>query len=88
VAGAPRAAALAWLASKEGLERGWYAGPVGFVRADGGGEFWVALRSALLRGCSARLFAGAGVVAGSRPEAELQETRLKLAALLGALVEI
>jgi len=72
----------------EDLERGWYAGPVGFVDADGGGEFCVALRSAVLRGDEARLFAGAGIVDGSIPDAELQETRLKLRALLAPLLEI
>lgn len=88
VGGAPRDAALAWLAAHEPLERGWYAGPVGYVDAEGGGEFCVALRSALLRGTEARLFAGGGIVAGSQPAAELQETRLKLRAMLGALVEL
>jgi isochorismate synthase len=88
VGGAPREAALAWIARGEDLERGWYAGPVGFVDADGGGEFCVALRSAVLRGDEAHLFAGAGIVDGSRPEAELLETRLKLRAMLAPLLEI
>jgi len=88
VGGAPRAAALAWIARREDLDRGWYAGPVGFVDADGGGDFCVALRSALLRGGEAHLFAGAGIVDGSIPDAELQETRLKLRALLAPLLEI
>jgi isochorismate synthase len=88
VGGAPRDAALAWLARHEQLDRGWYAGAVGFVDAGGAGEFCVALRSALLRGAEARLFAGAGIVAGSEPEAELRETRLKLRALLAPLLEV
>ena len=88
VGGAPRAAALHWIEAHEGLDRGWYAGPVGFIDAEGGGEFCVALRSALTRGCEAQLFAGAGIVDGSRPEAELQETRLKLRAMLAPLQEI
>jgi isochorismate synthase len=88
VAGAPQRAALAWLAQREELERGWYAGAIGFVRHDGGGEFCVALRSSLLRGETAHCFAGAGIVAGSDPDAELRETRLKLRAMLGALVEL
>jgi len=88
VGGAPREAALAWIARREDLERGWYAGPVGFVDADGGGDFCVALRSAVLRGGEARLFAGAGIVDGSTPDAELLETRLKLRALLAQLLEI
>ena len=97
VAGLPRAPALDWSAEHEGLARGWYAGPVGWVDADGGGEFWLALRSALIRNAApdaadaasrARLFAGAGLVEGSVPQAELVETRLKLRALLAPLTEI
>jgi isochorismate synthase len=88
VGGAPRQAALAWLRAHEGLDRGWYAGGVGFVDAAGEGAFAVPLRAALLRGGDAVLFAGAGIVRGSRPEAELAETRLKLRAVLGPLLEI
>ena len=88
VGGAPRRAALDWLAEHEELDRGWYAGPVGFVDAEGGGEFCVALRSALLHGEEARLYAGAGIVAGSGPADELRETQLKFRAVLGALVEL
>lgn len=88
VGGAPREAALAWLAANESLERGWYAGGVGWLAPNGDGELAVALRSALLRGDEATLFAGAGVVAGSTPAAELAETRLKLRALLAGLMEI
>ena len=88
VGGAPRPAALDWIAEREDLERGWYAGPVGLVRRDGGGELWVALRAALLRGGSARLFAGAGIVAGAEPKAELRETQLKLRTMLDALVDL
>ncbi|MDE0884280.1 MAG: isochorismate synthase [Myxococcota bacterium] len=97
VAGLPRAPALDWIAEREGLARGWYAGPVGWVGAKGEGEFWLALRSALVRNAApgdgggesqARLFAGAGLVEGSVPQAELVETRLKLRALLAPLTEI
>jgi isochorismate synthase len=88
VGGAPRENALAWLRSHEGLERGWYAGPLGWLAPEGEGEFTVALRSLLLRGGEATLYAGAGIVAGSDPEAELVETRLKLRTALGALLEI
>jgi isochorismate synthase len=88
VAGSPRDAALSWLARNEDLDRGWYAGPVGFVNRNGGGEFCVALRSALLNEGKARLFAGAGIVTGSDPESELRETRLKLRVLLAPLLEI
>ncbi len=85
VAGAPRPAALAWLRRHEELERGWYAGLVGWVDECGEGELTVALRSALLEGREARLFAGAGIVAGSEPFAELRETELKLRPMLAAL---
>jgi len=88
VGGSPRRAALEWIERHEDLERGWYAGPVGYVNAEGGGEFCVALRSAVLRGCDAQLFAGAGIVDGSKPQAELRETRLKLRTLLAPLLEI
>jgi isochorismate synthase len=88
VGGAPRAAANDWIASSEGLDRGWYAGPVGFVDASGDGEFCVALRSALVRGCVADLYAGAGIVDGSLPEAELRETRLKFHSMLAPLLEV
>ena len=85
VGGSPRETALAAIASLEGMSRGRYAGPVGWFAADGDGEFAIALRCAEVRGERARLFAGAGVVAGSLPEAELTETWLKLRAMTGVL---
>jgi salicylate biosynthesis isochorismate synthase/menaquinone-specific isochorismate synthase len=88
VGGAPRETALAWLRCHEGLDRGWYAGSLGWLTPEGEGEFTVALRSLLLQGSKATLFAGAGIVAGSDPDAELLETRLKLRTVLGALLEI
>ena len=88
VAGYPREAALAELRAREGLDRGWYAGPVGWMDARGDGEFAVAIRSALIRGREASLYAGAGIVAESDPDAELDETRLKLQPLLSALMEL
>jgi salicylate biosynthesis isochorismate synthase/menaquinone-specific isochorismate synthase len=69
----------------EGLDRGWYAGPVGWTDANEDGEFCVALRCALLRGAEARLYAGVGVVRDSDPSAELAETEVKLGALLPVL---
>lgn len=87
VAGHPRDAALALLQRRERLHRGWYAGPVGWMDGRGEGEFAVAIRSAVVRGAEASLFAGAGIVAGSDPEAELAETGLKLQPLLAALAE-
>lgn len=88
VAGAPVAAARRWLGRFEGLDRGWYAGLVGWLGLSGEGELSVALRSALVEPGRATLFAGAGIVRGSAPEAELAETRLKLGGLLGPLLEI
>ncbi|MCB9581151.1 MAG: isochorismate synthase [Polyangiaceae bacterium] len=85
VGGVPRAAALEWLAKNEPFARGWYASPVGWFDAAGDGELAVALRSAVLDGPRAHLFAGAGIVQGSTPEGELAETRLKLEALARAL---
>jgi salicylate biosynthesis isochorismate synthase/menaquinone-specific isochorismate synthase len=87
VGGEPWPAAAAVIADLEGMDRGWYAGPVGWMDATEDGEFCVALRSALLRDREAHLFAGVGVVAGSDPAAELAETEIKLAALLPFVAE-
>jgi salicylate biosynthesis isochorismate synthase len=86
VGGLPCDKALDWLAAHEGLNRGWFAGPVGYLQADGDGEFDVALRSALVRGRAATAWAGAGIVARSQPRAEFTETELKLRAVLGPLL--
>jgi menaquinone-specific isochorismate synthase len=86
VGGTPRAAALEWLTVNERLERGPYAGPVGWVDGRGDGEWVVGIRSAAISGSAARLFAGVGVVEGSDPTAELAETQFKLQALLAAVV--
>jgi isochorismate synthase len=85
VGGEPWPAAAAAIADLEGMDRGWYAAPVGWMDATEDGEFCVALRSALLRDRKAHLFAGVGVVAGSDPAAELAETEVKLGALLPLL---
>lgn len=86
VGGTPREEALAWLRAHEQLDRGPYAGPVGWVDGRGDGEWVVGIRSALVSGPTARLFAGVGVVEGSDPATELAETQFKLQALLAALV--
>jgi isochorismate synthase len=86
VGGEPREAALAAIAELESFDRGWYAGPVGWMDATEDGEFCVGLRSALLRDRFAHLYAGNGIVAGSEPSAELAETEVKLDALLPLLV--
>jgi len=85
VGGQPRAPALDYIRTYEGLDRGWYAAPVGWLDRHGEGEFVVALRSALVRGDEATLFAGCGIVADSCPAAEYDETRLKLRPMLAAL---
>ncbi len=85
VGGTPRAAAVARIRELEDFARGLYAGALGWVNARGGGEFFVGLRSALVDGATARLFAGAGIVAGSAPEQELAETELKFRAMQEAL---
>jgi salicylate biosynthesis isochorismate synthase/menaquinone-specific isochorismate synthase len=82
VGGEPRDAALGAISELEDLDRGWYAGPVGWMDAAEDGEFCVALRSALLRDRVAHLYAGAGIVGASEPAAELAETEVKLDALL------
>jgi menaquinone-specific isochorismate synthase len=86
VCGTPTADAAAVIAELEGMDRGRYAGPVGWLDARGDGEFGLALRCAELVGDdSARLFAGCGIVAGSDPAAELAETQSKFAAFQAAL---
>lgn len=85
VAGAPAAEAQRWIVAHEPDPRGWYAGPVGWLDARGDGDFVVALRSALLEGPRAHLYAGAGVVPSSDADREYAETALKQRALLSAL---
>ena len=86
VAGTPRDAATRLLARLEPAPRGRYGGPVGWVDARGDGEWAVALRGAQLDGCRAVLHAGAGIVRGSHPDAEWDETQAKLEPMLGALI--
>jgi isochorismate synthase EntC len=85
VGGWPREAGLAALSRLERMDRGWYAAPIGWMDLKGDGEFAVGLRSALVEGNRATLFAGAGIVSGSEPAAELAETDLKLRPLRDAL---
>ncbi|HEV3450939.1 MAG TPA: isochorismate synthase [Acidimicrobiia bacterium] len=86
VAGTPRDGALRAIAALEDAPRGRYAGPVGWVDARGDGEWAVALRGAEIDGATAVLRAGAGIVAGSDPDAEWAETQVKLEPMLRALV--
>jgi isochorismate synthase len=85
VGGEPHAAAVPGIPALEGIDRGWYAGAIGWTDANEDGELCVGLRSALLRGNEARLYAGVGVVRDSDPASELAETEVKLGALLPVL---
>ena len=85
VGGEPRDRAAAAIPELEGLDRGWYAGALGWVDLFEDGELFVALRCALIRGQVAHLYAGDGIVRDSVPEDELAETEVKLQALLPLL---
>ena len=85
VCGLPRDAALEFLSEEEPFERGWYAGPVGWFDLDGNGVFVPALRCAVVRDLRWRLFAGAGIVEGSDPGLEWDETSIKFEPMLRAL---
>jgi menaquinone-specific isochorismate synthase len=85
VCGTPTELALDRIRRLEDMDRGRYAGPVGWTDAGGDGEWGIALRCAEVDGHRARLFTGNGLVAGSLPELELEETRLKLLAMQSAL---
>ena len=85
VGGVPPARAVAVIRESEPFDRGWYAGPIGWMDDTGNGEFFVALRSALVEGDHAHVYAGCGLVAGSEAVAEWNESRLKMGAVLCAL---
>lgn len=85
VGGSPRKQALPWIKKLENFERGWYAGPVGWINSNGNGEFCVAIRSGLIMGNKARFYAGCGIVKNSIPQSEWQETNLKFIPMLSAI---
>ncbi|HYP24203.1 MAG TPA: isochorismate synthase [Actinomycetota bacterium] len=85
VCGTPRRTAFETIRSLEGMDRGRYSGPVGWVDSNGDGEWGIALRCGRFEGARGRLFAGNGIVGASEPEAELEETRVKLRAMMSAL---
>lgn len=87
VGGSPREAAVARIRELESFPRGLYAGALGWVDASGEGEFFVGLRSALIDGPNARLYAGAGIMAGSEPVREKAETELKFKAMQASLLD-
>ncbi|MEL6901060.1 MAG: isochorismate synthase [Cyanobacteria bacterium J06606_4] len=86
VAGLPLAEACDLIRHHESFDRGLYAAPLGWIDTAGNSEFIVGIRSALIDGHRARLYAGAGIVTGSKPKQELAEIKLKLQTLLNALV--
>jgi isochorismate synthase len=85
VGGEPRDLALELIAEHEGFDRGWYAGPLGWLGADGDGEFVVALRCGVITGNHATLFTGCGIVADSDPDREWEESRNKMQVVASAL---
>ncbi len=85
VAGVPREVICQQIPNYESFERDLFAAPLGWVDHQGNGEFIVGIRSALIDGCAARLYAGAGIVAASDPDREVAEIKLKLQVLLEAL---
>ncbi len=87
VGGLPRLAAMELIREREQLDRGWYAAPIGWLDRRCDGEFAVALRSALLEGPEATLFAGCGIMGDSNPESEYAESNLKMRVMLNALEE-
>ncbi|HUY05902.1 MAG TPA: isochorismate synthase [Acidimicrobiales bacterium] len=86
ICGTPRLQAAAYIQEHEGLSRDLYAGLVGYMGADGDGEWWIGIRSAMIEGATARMLAGVGIVADSDPATEFAETQLKLQAMLAILV--
>nr|WP_239540965.1 isochorismate synthase [Pullulanibacillus pueri] len=85
--GTPKEKAVALISELESHERGWYSAPVGWIDSNGNGEFSVAIRSGLIRGNEARLFAGCGIVSDSSPTEEFKETEMKFRPMLNALKE-
>jgi menaquinone-specific isochorismate synthase len=85
VCGTPAEAAMDLIRELEGMDRGRYAGPAGWMDAQGNGEWGIALRCAEIGGRWARLFAGCGIVAGSEPAAELAEAQAKFRPMQDAI---
>ena len=85
VAGTPTEKAMEIIRNMEAHDRGWYSGPIGWIDEKGDGEFYVALRSALIKDGEAHVFAGGGIVSESHPIKEWEETELKLQPIISAL---
>jgi isochorismate synthase EntC len=89
VGGVPKERAIAWITEFEGRDRGWYSGLVGCVSASGqNGTFLVSIRSGILHGKRAFLFAGSGIVPQSDPEKEFEETLWKMEPMMRALTRV
>lgn len=86
VCGTPRPAAAELITEIEGMSRGRYAGPIGWIDAAGDGELGIALRGGEIKGNTIRIFAGCGIVEGSDPEIELAETKAKFTPMRAALL--
>ncbi|CAN2244250.1 isochorismate synthase [Candidatus Planktophila dulcis] len=85
VCGTPRNIAFDIIDEIEGMNRGRYAGPVGWIDASGDGELGIALRTGQITGKEIRIYAGCGIVAGSNPEKELEESNAKMIPMRSAL---
>ncbi len=85
VAGTPTDQAMQVIGKMESHDRGWYSGPIGWINNKGDGEFYVALRSALVKDEEAHVFSGGGIVSESHPDTEWEETELKLQPIISAL---
>ncbi|WP_085991495.1 isochorismate synthase [Oceanobacillus senegalensis] len=83
--GTPREESMAFIREHEQLDRGWYGAPIGWIDSNMHGEFAVAIRSALMQGNEASLFAGCGVIRDSDPDAEYEETNIKFLPMLSVL---
>lgn len=85
VGGVERDTAVRYIKDNEVIDRGWYTGGIGWINGAGDGAICIGLRCGLVRGNTTHVYAGAGIVSGSEPEAELIETRLKLRPLMDLL---
>ena len=85
VGGYPREQAVPFISQFEDFDRGWYAAPIGWINANGDGEFVVAIRSGLIKHDEVNFYAGCGIVKGSDPSKEWEETNLKFIPMLSAL---
>lgn len=86
VGGVPRKSAYDLIQRLEQHDRGFYAGPLGWIDAQGDGEWWIGFRGVMLKGNEFEAWAGAGIVSESDPTAEREETKAKLASFLSSVL--